>query len=190
MFANGPSATPYQLRREQEEKVIHDTDDFDDVDQAFTRDRLRSALSCPPTISPSFGETGRDFLIRGDAEEFPAKPSAMSSSPIAFEQWIDFKSEAITFRETTAGIISLLQHCMEMIQQHDELWKKKLDRETEKRKRYEESYRHLAAELYKLQTQKSIVVYGGPDYEVCMFYFCPLLAHLTIFHYLFKFNVR
>jgi len=41
---------------------------------------------------------------------------------------IDFKGEAITFKATTAGIISTLSHCMELMGQREESWKKKYER--------------------------------------------------------------
>lgn len=54
---------------------------------------------------------------------------------------IDFKGEAITFRETTAGVITTLQHCLDIISQKEESFKKKLDREVDRRKKAEEQYR-------------------------------------------------
>lgn len=54
---------------------------------------------------------------------------------------IDFKGESITFRATTAAILTTLQHCLEIINQRDELWKKKVDREIERRKISEELYK-------------------------------------------------
>lgn len=41
---------------------------------------------------------------------------------------IDFKGEAITFKATTAGIISTLSHCIELMSQREDAWKKKYDR--------------------------------------------------------------
>jgi hypothetical protein len=41
---------------------------------------------------------------------------------------IDFKGEAITFKATTAGIIATLSHCIELMSQREDAWKKKLER--------------------------------------------------------------
>lgn len=54
---------------------------------------------------------------------------------------IDFRGEAITFRETTAGVIITLQHCLDIISQKEESFKRKLDREQERRRKAEELYR-------------------------------------------------
>ena len=54
---------------------------------------------------------------------------------------IDFKGEAITFRETTSAIVDTLQVCLDIISQKDENHKKKLEKEIEKRNKTEEMYR-------------------------------------------------
>lgn len=41
---------------------------------------------------------------------------------------VDFKGEAFTFKATTAGIIATLSHCIELMGQREETWKKRLDR--------------------------------------------------------------
>lgn len=51
---------------------------------------------------------------------------------------IDFKGEAITFRETTSGVLTTLNHCLDIIMQKEDGLKKKLDRETEKRRKLED----------------------------------------------------
>ena len=50
----------------------------------------------------------------------------------------DFKGEAITFKATTAGILATLTHCIDMMQQREENWKRRLEKEVEKRKKLEE----------------------------------------------------
>lgn len=74
---------------------------------------------------------------------------------------IDFKGESITFRATTAGVISTLQHCLEIIAERDESWKKKLDKETEKRRKTDELNRKYKEEIDKLKN----IQYPGPDFE-------------------------
>lgn len=40
----------------------------------------------------------------------------------------DFKGEAFTFKATTTGILTNLGHCIELMQQNEEKWKKKLEK--------------------------------------------------------------
>ena len=90
---------------------------------------------------------------------------------------IDFKGEAITFKATTSAVLTTLQHCLDLFTQKEELWKKKLDKEIEKRKRLEELYNAVKDEM---SFQKSkVVIQGGPDLEVSVllfFYFNYLLT--------------
>ena len=41
---------------------------------------------------------------------------------------IDFKGQAMTFKTTTGGLLTTLSHCIDLMAQRDEAWKKKLDR--------------------------------------------------------------
>lgn len=50
----------------------------------------------------------------------------------------DFKGEAITFRETSSGVLSSFNDCLDIIMQKEDGLKKKLERETEKRKHLED----------------------------------------------------
>lgn len=50
----------------------------------------------------------------------PASPKCVSG--------IDFKGEAITFKATTAGILSTLSHCIELMVKREESWQKRLDK--------------------------------------------------------------
>ncbi|XP_053557373.1 ceramide transfer protein isoform X2 [Bombina bombina] len=72
---------------------------------------------------------------------------------------IDFKGEAITFKATTAGILSTLSHCIELMMKREDSWQKRLDKEVEKRRRVEEAYKIAMSELKKKSH------FGGPDYE-------------------------
>lgn len=74
---------------------------------------------------------------------------------------IDFKGESITFRATTAGVLTTLQHCLDIITQRDDCWRKKLDKEIEKRKKADELNRKYKEELEKLQNSS----FPGPDFE-------------------------
>lgn len=41
---------------------------------------------------------------------------------------IDFKGEAITFKATTAGVISSLSYCLELLNKREEHWQKKFEK--------------------------------------------------------------
>lgn len=43
---------------------------------------------------------------------------------------IDFKGESSTFKATTAGILATLAHCLELMSQREDAWKKRLERVT------------------------------------------------------------
>ncbi|KAM4616728.1 ceramide transfer protein-like isoform 2-T2 [Polymixia lowei] len=81
----------------------------------------------------------------------PASPKGING--------IDFKGEAITFKATTAGILSTLSHCIELMVKREDSWQKRLDKELEKRRRIEDAYKSAMNELKKKSH------YGGPDYE-------------------------
>ncbi|CAL8248903.1 unnamed protein product [Merluccius merluccius] len=81
----------------------------------------------------------------------PASPKGLNG--------IDFKGEAITFKATTAGILSTLSHCIELMVKREDSWQKRLDKELEKRRRVEDAYKSSMNELKKKSH------YGGPDYE-------------------------
>ncbi|KAM8710685.1 hypothetical protein ACLKA7_017327 [Drosophila subpalustris] len=74
---------------------------------------------------------------------------------------IDFRGESITFRATTSGVLSTLQHCLEIIAENDESWKRKLEREIDKRRRAEEQNKKFKDEIEKLKR----LSYPGPDFE-------------------------
>lgn len=41
---------------------------------------------------------------------------------------IDFKGEAFTFKATTAGILATLSHCVELMNQREESWKRRVEK--------------------------------------------------------------
>lgn len=75
---------------------------------------------------------------------------------------LDFKGEALTFKATTAGILTTLSHCIELMTQREDSWRRRLDKESERRKKAEDLYRQAHVEA---QQQHKTVVLGGPDYE-------------------------
>jgi len=99
---------------------------------------------------------------------------------------VDFKGEAITFKATTAGILATLAHCIEIMTQREEQWKRKLEREQLARRRLEERLKCrpeptqtnvVLSNQNKSQPDESKVsitpskpknipkIVGGPDYE-------------------------
>ncbi|KAF8794541.1 Ceramide transfer protein like [Argiope bruennichi] len=74
---------------------------------------------------------------------------------------VDFRGEAITFKATTSGILNTLSHCIELLSQREENWKRRLEKEVEKRKKLEEAYKQALSEVKSIRP----VVLGGPDYE-------------------------
>lgn len=76
---------------------------------------------------------------------------------------VDFKGEAITFKATTSAVLTTLNHCLDLFNQKEELWKKKIEKEIEKRRKIEELYRIVKQEI---NSEKSkVVITGGPDLE-------------------------
>lgn len=74
---------------------------------------------------------------------------------------VDFRGEALTFRATTAGVLDTLAHCIELVVQREETWRKRLEKEIERRRRSES-----LAKTYFEQLQKVRNVHPGPDLEV------------------------
>ncbi|XP_041757160.1 ceramide transfer protein isoform X1 [Coregonus clupeaformis] len=119
-------------------------------------------------------EFQRDRVVEEDEDDFPTstRPNGdclhnnngskeklfLPASPKGING-IDFKGEAITFKATTAGILSTLSHCIELMVKREDSWQKRLDKELEKRRRVEDAYKSALSELKKKSH------YGGPDYE-------------------------
>uniref|UniRef100_A0A8C5FID7 Ceramide transfer protein n=1 Tax=Gadus morhua TaxID=8049 RepID=A0A8C5FID7_GADMO len=125
----------------------------------FHRDRVEEDEDDFPTTTPSTASTTTrpdgDYVHNnnGSKEKLfpPASPKGING--------IDFKGEAITFKATTAGILSTLSHCIELMVKREDSWQKRLDKELEKRRRVEDGYKSAMNELKKKSH------YGGPDYE-------------------------
>ncbi|KAJ6643714.1 Ceramide transfer protein [Pseudolycoriella hygida] len=81
------------------------------------------------------------------------------------DNWIEvlqsYNGESITFRATTAGVLTTLQHCLDIINQRDESWKKKIDKEIERRRKTEDLYRKFKDE----HTNSTNSSFPGPDLE-------------------------
>jgi len=74
---------------------------------------------------------------------------------------VDFKGEAVTFKATTAGLLTNLQNCLELISQKEDLLRRKLDKESDRRRRAEDMLKKCREELDK--SQKATIL--GPDLE-------------------------
>ncbi|XP_015792902.1 collagen type IV alpha-3-binding protein [Tetranychus urticae] len=80
---------------------------------------------------------------------------------------LDFKGEtfttlSLTIKATTTGILATLSHCMDLMQQREENWKKKWETEVEKRKRLEEIVKSLQETSSEAQ---KMMILNDPDYE-------------------------
>jgi phosphoglycerate-specific signal transduction histidine kinase len=73
-------------------------------------------------------------------------------------------SQAITFRETTNGVLTTLNHCLELISQKEDNFKRKLDRETDRRKKVEEELKECQENLVKT---KMAATGPGESYLKC-----------------------
>ncbi|XP_060893995.1 ceramide transfer protein-like isoform X2 [Labrus mixtus] len=128
--------------------------------------------SCADVVSKD--EFQRDTEVEEDEDDFPnttrpdgeynhnnngSKEKLFPPTSPKGMNGIDFKGEAITFKATTAGILSTLSHCIELMVKREDSWQKRVDKELEKRRRVEDAYKSAMNELKKKSH------YGGPDYE-------------------------
>lgn len=94
---------------------------------------------------------------------------------------IDFKGEAMTFKATTAGVLDTLQHCLELLGQREDTWRRRLEREVERRRKVEELYQTARQEA----AAHRLALHGSPDYEVsCLLQFrnrCVFSFHGHVF---------
>lgn len=87
------------------------------------------------------------------------------------EQAIDFKGEAITFKATSEGVIATLQHCVDLMVQREDAWRKRWEKEMEKRRKLQEICRSLKEQVTSngaASGRPRVVIHGGPDYEVSL----------------------
>ncbi|XP_060533211.1 ceramide transfer protein-like isoform X1 [Cylas formicarius] len=73
---------------------------------------------------------------------------------------IDFKGESITFKTTTAAVIDTLDHCAELVAQREESWRKRFEKEKERRRRSDDLCRKYFEQMRKVRN-----VHPGPDLE-------------------------
>ncbi|KAM8828109.1 ceramide transfer protein-like isoform 1-T1 [Spinachia spinachia] len=124
---------------------------------------------CSDAVSKD--ELQRDKIVEDDEDDFPnTRPDGEflnhGSKEKVFQavspkgiNGIDFKGEAITFKATTAGILATLSHCIDLMVKREDSWQKRVDKETEKRRRIEEGYKSALNDMKKKSH------FRGPDYE-------------------------
>jgi collagen type IV alpha-3-binding protein len=100
------------------------------------------------------------------------------------EQAIDFKGEAITFKATSEGVIATLQHCVDLMVQREDAWRKRWEKEMEKRRKLQEFCRSLKEQVTLnggVSGRPRVVIHGGPDYEVSYLSYSAHNIHARIF---------
>ncbi|XP_043230502.1 ceramide transfer protein-like isoform X5 [Amphibalanus amphitrite] len=130
---------------------------------------------------PAWSDSDDDALpteTRGDAAKAPPTPSREAFQAQGLDP-IDFKGEAITFKATTSGVLSTLQHCAELMAQREDAWRRRMERELERRRQLEEllARQQEAAALAagagtpppsspaSAGSKQRHIMFGGPDYQ-------------------------
>ncbi|XP_056314458.1 ceramide transfer protein isoform X2 [Danio aesculapii] len=132
------------------QKYFDNCADVDSKDELH-RDKVSDDEDDFPTLRPD-----ADYLLNNNNS---SKEKLFSVNSLKDPPGIDFKGEAITFKATTAGILSTLSHCIDILVKREESWQRRLDKEIERRRRAEDAYKAALTELKKKPH------YGGPDYE-------------------------
>ncbi|XP_059406123.1 ceramide transfer protein isoform X2 [Carassius carassius] len=132
------------------QKYFDNCADIDSKDELH-RDKGEEIEFNFPTSRPD-----GDYLLNNNNS---SKEKLFSVDSLKGSLGIDFKGEAITFKATTAGILSTLSHCIDILVKREESWQRRLDKEIERRRRAEDAYKAALTELKKKPH------YGGPDYE-------------------------
>ncbi|KAI7697277.1 Collagen type IV alpha-3-binding protein [Sarcoptes scabiei] len=70
--------------------------------------------------------------------------------------FFDFKKEAVSFKASTAGIITSLYHCIDLMNLREDQWRKRLEREQQSRRKCEEQLKKLSIELEKVKRLSSV----------------------------------
>lgn len=100
-----------------------------------------------------------------DVQDCSADVVKKNDYEIQRQRLMDFKGEALTFKATTSGILSTLQHCIDLMQQRDEAWRRKLEKEVDKRKKVEEIVQKFHSNTPNARNQKQSRQTDGPDFE-------------------------
>ncbi|CAF0861154.1 unnamed protein product [Didymodactylos carnosus] len=123
--------------------------------------------ACANAVTKGYEPYQKEFEESGDVdfEEAPDKVKhddnrLVKNATIAGDHAgmaIDFKGEALTFRATTDGVVHNLGFCIELMQKREDIWKKKYEKELERRKKLQE--------LYAFTVKHKIPALGSPDAE-------------------------
>jgi len=89
----------------------------------FTPKGHRRTGSDPFAFRPAQLAAGRGFS-RSHTSHFTI---GAASSPVDLSQ-VDVRGEAVTFKATTAAIISSLSHCLDALQKREDYWQKKFEK--------------------------------------------------------------
>ncbi|KAF7408715.1 hypothetical protein HZH66_003252 [Vespula vulgaris] len=126
-------------------------------------------------------ETFRDILIKQidtlqkyfdncaeNAKNASSKENKIEKKFNPAEQSVDFKGEAITFKATSEGVLATLQHCIELMIQREDAWRRRWEKEVEKKRKLQELYKTLKDQITMHQSDSPrprVLIHGGPDYE-------------------------
>ncbi|XP_026673401.1 collagen type IV alpha-3-binding protein isoform X2 [Ceratina calcarata] len=126
-------------------------------------------------------ETFRDILIKQidtlqkyfdncteNAKNISSKENKVETMFNPAEQSVDFKGEAITFKATSEGVLATLQHCVELMVQREDAWRRRWEKEVEKKRKVQELYKALKDQVAMQQSDSPrprVLIHGGPDYE-------------------------
>ncbi|KAI1301192.1 Pleckstrin homology domain-containing family A member 8 [Halotydeus destructor] len=128
-------------------------------------DSLQKYLDATSAEATNKPTTSQSDVTGGDLNG-PLDAQSKKSGPLDLNDpsnHVDFKAEAITFKATTAGIIATLTQCIDLLQQKEEVWRRRLDCEIESRKKLEEALSKQTTAGVN-QSQKRLLL-DGPDYE-------------------------
>ncbi|XP_015598669.1 collagen type IV alpha-3-binding protein isoform X2 [Cephus cinctus] len=103
-----------------------------------------------------------------NAKNGPNKENKIETAFDPAEQSVDFKGEAITFKATSEGVLITLQHCLDLMAQREDAWRRRWEKEIEKRRKIQELYKSLKDQIAIRQgdsPRPRVLIHGGPDYE-------------------------
>ncbi|XP_012277548.1 collagen type IV alpha-3-binding protein [Orussus abietinus] len=102
-----------------------------------------------------------------NAKNMPVKAHKTQSTFDPADKAVDFKGEAITFKATSEGVIATLQHCLELMSQREDAWRRRWEKEVERRRKLQELYRVLKEQaIHQTDSPRPrVLIHGGPDYE-------------------------
>lgn len=123
--------------------------------------------ACANSVSKGFEPYNKEFETSNDDLDDEERHQQQSSNDNKLNEIhgamsLDFKGEAFTFKSTTSGVLYNMSHCIELMQQREEFWEKKLAHEVEKRKKLEDQVRELSANGTK---KGNAIIVTGPDFE-------------------------